>query len=608
MLTIFSCTKDEDFVPVRDNSTTTADLCEYAIEVRSETIETRLSSTDTNGDGFAEWSNNDAVYVALDGTDEKSFKLTYSSSKKNFAITAIGTCGSITSTNQVSALFTTKGSLSFTNGAVTGSTMGDVVYTKTGSCVVDDEAKTITFNITLNTRPVSLVKVTGIGSECYIDNPVKSYTKLTSLANMTWDTSDAPVSYTYKRSEDAVYCYGVFPSDGNVHIKYTSETKGSYTRTVQSVGNLNAGEMYILKGPNSTEASSWTEIPPDHYFTGEVYTYTKSSKAKPFTLVVLGDGFIHEDLLKSNSTFINKAKAAMDYMFNVEPYKTYKEYFNVYFIAAESKERGADITSTGQTRDTYFNTGWASATSYSSITNSGVSDFVKTYCPDIVNGKRSYSEVRVLMLCNENTYAGVCYTSSAQVLCFASISGSRTLAWSNYNTSVCGQNRGDYRNIVLHEFGGHAIGKLGDEYASACTDPAKILTRHITGFSLNVSTSNSTEAEWYSFRKALAADGGYNLDTSNNKGLGFYQCGSYEVYRPSYVSCMVDNRPFFDAWSRYLISSVIHSMAGESYSYSQFIQEVPKTAYDSAWNATRSDIDDSDIEICPMGAPPVFDE
>lgn len=603
MLMAPACVKELE-LPV-EQADPVRNLEEYRAYVSCGDVATKLTSVDNDGDGYAEWEDDDAIYVALDGDDSKSFKLTYLEEKKYFTISSIGGNADISSTGTVSALYATNCLMTYSSSRLSGEINGDVAYTKTGSCIVDDDAKSIMFNIPL-ARPVSLIKISGVGGECCISNMRKTFRTLTSLSSMSWEDAAAP-SYIYSPSEDAVYCYGLPPESGTLILKYVSGDKKEYTRYASAARTMSAGDMLTLNGPATAEAPAWSEVLPDHYTTGSVYTYSKSTKTKPVTLVVLGDGFTVSDLLTSGCVFYEKAKAAMDKMFSVEPYKTYKNYFNVYFIAAVSNERGADISSLNQVRDTYFNTGWESGKSYTNMAQTGVADFVKKYCPDVVSGKTALGDVRILLLCNETTYGAVCLPYSSPSYCIVSLTGSNSLAWNNYDKSIAGQTRGDYTNLVLHEFGGHEIGRLGDEYSGALTSTSKVVTYHLRDFGWNLSISQDSSAPWYDFLQAITADGGYDVDTSNYRGLGFYKCGSIDIYRPSFASCMQDNRLFYDAWSRYLISEEIHARCGESYSVQQFMNEVPKKLSDPTWLVTRAPEYAGPVLECPMPAPPAIE-
>ena len=56
-----------------------------------------------------------------------------------------------------------------------------------------------------------------------------------------------------------------------------------------------------------------------------------------FNLIFLGDGFTSDDLIAETGVFDLAVEEACEALFTVEPYKTYKEYFNVWSVACESQ-------------------------------------------------------------------------------------------------------------------------------------------------------------------------------------------------------------------------------------------------------------------------------
>ena len=81
-------------------------------------------------------------------------------------------------------------------------------------------------------------------------------------------------------------------------------------------------------------------------------------------MVILPDGFVNEELTILRSRAIN----AIETLFSIEPFKTYREYFSVYIIETPSEESGASITD-GQGKiitrvNSYFETQWGES-SYS---------------------------------------------------------------------------------------------------------------------------------------------------------------------------------------------------------------------------------------------------
>ena len=328
------------------------------------------------------------------------------------------------------------------------------------------------------------------------------------------------------------------------------------------------------------------------YKTGDVITYLKNRTTNPVTIVVIPEGFTQSQLTYEG-LFEQKARAAMDFFFNVEPYKTYKNYFNVYFIAAVSNEQGADsIASTGHAahlHDTYFDAGWEWDGNYSMKANSTtVMNFVSQYCPDIVNGNTTLENVAIFMIINDARYGGITYTwSDGKSFAMCPLTAG-TLRWAGKTPSVTGYSNGDWRNTLVHEGGGHCFGKLDDEYwyDNTKTYTSKVISTHYwsTPFGLNVTAdTTSTSTTFYWKHMIGTGTGKFPKEGLYEGGGGSYAKG---IWRPEIISCMIDNRRYFNAWSRYLIAKRILSLAGETISYNAFLSK--DVNYDEILDASQN--------------------
>ena len=146
----------------------------------------------------------------------------------------------------------------------------------------------------------------------------------------------------------------------------------------------------------------------------------------------------------------------------------------------------------------------------------------------------------------------------------------RTTTQSDYDE--LGRNVGDWRNTLVHEFGGHCFGRLGDEYWSSGSlnynGNAISSQSWPVPFSLNLA-SDPSAAPWKSDLldnlEALTA-----LDAHYGR-IGVFQGGGgylYGRWRNEKISCMIDNRFYFSAWQRYLISRRIFELSGDLASFS----------------------------------------
>ena len=397
---------------------------------------------------------------------------------------------------------------------------------------------------------------------------------------------------------------------------------------------ITASRSRILELGTITLDNSFSPLPSGV----ELYrSHTQGSN--PVTIVVTGDGFT----ASQQDLFVNLAHAGIDKLFETEPYKTYKDWFNVYIMSAVSQESGASITD-GQgnittERNTYFKSKWG-ATSYSDMSAdlNKVYSFVESRCPDIVNGLFPLDNLCVILLINDSRYGGIChmfsngqavamvpYTDSGAAMGwpfpqFIASSDSDPTSGTRYLTGeeldAIGHSQGDWRNVVLHEFGGHAFGRLLDEYwySSYNTSPTIIDQAWPVPAGLNVSGSYDN-VPW---KSALLDNKDALVQMDANYGrIGVYQGGDVSVlyrWRSEMVSCMIDNRPYYSAWQRYLIVKRIMELSGGSFNFQTFLNNdvtadpVRDGVALSTPTASGSQIGNTPVKIYPPLPPPVLIE
>ena len=326
---------------------------------------------------------------------------------------------------------------------------------------------------------------------------------------------------------------------------------------------------------------------------------TQTEGRKKNVIAILADGFQSEEL----DLFESLAKDAVDYMFSVEPYKTYKEYFTVYLCRVASNESHAGIIDENGNIltpvDNYFGSRWPEK-SYSNMTadDGTVMSYLSSHIPEIVSGELAQIDVPAVLLINDDRYGGICHVkgngwSYAQVP--YQYFGKKTIRWSfpavqavnvqddsqgsrpttTEEKDEMGQMVGDWRNTFLHEFAGHGYGRLADEYWKATTKytkPGAIASHSWTvSYALNVSGYYGS-VPW----KADLLD---HLDewTARNPDygrIGIWHGGHTSLYyrwRSEKTSCMIDNRPYFSTWQRILIVRKIMEKTGETFDMDEFI-------------------------------------
>lgn len=368
--------------------------------------------------------------------------------------------------------------------------------------------------------------------------------------------------------------------------------------------NLTAGkERLELTG---ISVSDWTtgkvlvgEVVEEqlYYKHGDVIPYMVNRTQKPVTIVFVGDGFTIESMKKQNGFYNESLDKAIKAIFNTEPYKTYQDYFNVYKIVAVSAEEGADNTSTGDMKDTFFGAGWNNSYSDMKCDHNTVFNFVQQYCPDIVKGQTTIDKIAIIVVVNDERYGGMCWSwSTGRAYCICPIAkGGAPLYWSGGYEGT-GLNKGDWTNTVVHEGGGHCFGKLGDEYySSEGYYPNSYISGHSwpVPMSLNL-IANKNNVLWQHF-----------IGLNDYPKVGLYEGGSgylHGVWRSELISCMIDNRFYFNAPSRELIVKRIKSLAGETYSFEDFLARDVNVDNTPKVTGART----ASVQIMPPTAPPML--
>ncbi len=318
---------------------------------------------------------------------------------------------------------------------------------------------------------------------------------------------------------------------------------------------------------------------------------------KPVSIAVVPDGFTEAEL----DRYEMLAKSGIEAMFATEPFKSYRSYFNVWLLKVASNESGANITDGHSTittpRDCYFGSKWGSE-SYGDMSLDEITlyDFVKTYCPDLSDNSHNEREVAVLVIINDDRYGGICHSyANGKAYCQAPVTGGGgMLAWgypeitavsesdpsqgthatTDEEYAALGINYGDWRNTLVHEFGGHAFSRLNDEYwYDTALDPVTEISGHNwpVPFGLNISATYDSPL-WQADlldRKASLVQASPLYER-----LGVFQGGDYSSlnrWRCEKISCMIDNRFYFSMWQREIIVKRIMTLAGGTFNLQSFL-------------------------------------
>lgn len=389
--------------------------------------------------------------------------------------------------------------------------------------------------------------------------------------------------------------------EGNTILKHSSKALTLNRSRITDFGTIHLGDTWEEQeeGPETIQYMSQTK------------------GRKKNVIAILADGFTAGEL----DRFELLAKSAVDYLFSVEPYKSYKDYFTVYLFRVPSNESGAGVSDGNGNIitpvDNYFGSYWGES-SYSDMkANAGtVQNYLREHCPEVVSGELPYTSVPSVLLINDNRYGGICHIyggdwSYAQVP-YQYNGGAIRWSFPKYqavnardDSEGCrettdeerdemGRHVGDWRNTFLHEFGGHGYARLTDEYWSSTT---------------KYTEPGAVSGHSYSVPYALNASGFYEdtpwqadlldhleewVDRNPDYGrIGIWHGGMASLYfrwRSEKTSCMIDNRPYFSTWQRILIVRKIMEKTGETFSMEDFLaKDVTTDPVRPAPNASPED-------------------
>lgn len=276
---------------------------------------------------------------------------------------------------------------------------------------------------------------------------------------------------------------------------------------------------------------------------------TNQNIRNKLNIVILGDGYKKKDLA-AGGLFERRATSAMENFFGIEPFASYRDRFDVYMAGYESVDEGTDIKSDNLYLNTYFDSYWSGGTSTAiSLEDSGKNKVIDAVQNDLGLTDGAYYRTVVIMLINTDANAGSTFYPEQNT---GSLSGD---GYHSFSVACVGANSTGFGGLIKHEAGGHAFGRLADEYITVAegttvssVDKSTLENAHNVGFYTNVTTDYNNYSHWKMF-----TDAGY---TSTE--VGYYEGawrGSYGVWRPSATSIMqsTGNTGNFNAVSRYAI-------------------------------------------------------
>lgn len=321
-------------------------------------------------------------------------------------------------------------------------------------------------------------------------------------------------------------------------------------------GQMREGEIvFKLKDKDYTTKCSVTQFDYE-YAEDEVITLQAHSRGKGINLVFLGDGYNAEDI--SMGKYMKDMREQIERFFDIEPYRTYRDYFNVYTAIAVSPESGIGTVNT--IRYVKFETTYTGG-----VGLRGDYDAIFEYALRMPTVDESnLNQTLIVMTPNSTDYGGICQMwDDGSAIAFCPLS--------DYGYPL------DSRGVIQHEAGGHGFGKLGDEYiyhnefidfcqCTCCPHVLEFNWAKGLGWYENLSLSGKmNEVPW----SHLIFDDRYSDVVDIYEGGFMHNRG---VFRSEANSCMNNDIPYYSAISREAIVKRIMEYAGETYSFEEFVR------------------------------------
>lgn len=349
--------------------------------------------------------------------------------------------------------------------------------------------------------------------------------------------------------------------------------KAEVTLTIKSMakgaGDRTGEIVFKLKDEEYTHKCTVTQYDYE-YGEDEWLTLQKATRGNTggINIVILGDGYDGKNI--SDGYYLTNIKQEVEYFFGIEPYTTYRDYFNVYTAFPLSTETGVGTVNT--IRYNRFNTTYTGGVGlradYDAIFEYALN--APTVTRDNLN------QTLIIIVPNSTDYGGITQMwEDGSAIAFCPLS--------TYGYPL------DTRGVIQHEAGGHGFGKLGDEYiyhnefidfcgCSCCGHVLEFNWAKGLGWYDNLSlTGKMHEVPW----SHLIFDDRYSDIVDIYEGGFMHNRG---VFRSEQNSCMNNDIPYYSTISRESIVKRIKYYAGETYSFEDFVANDKR----EAGNVTRA--------------------
>ena len=379
---------------------------------------------------------------------------------------------------------------------------------------------------------------------------INSYNERHSI---TWDTYQQGPDNMIRKSESIGY--DEFYPDAILPSVTVFESKSKTVVFTDVIQDRNAIIDFFEEKFGNIEQDNYTST--DYSQDGVVTTSQTATKGDGIDIVLMGDAYSDRQI--ADGTYKTDMEYIYNNLFTEEPYKSFKDHFNVYYVNVVSATEGYEYGNTAL--DGYFGDGTLVG---------GNDNAVFDYALKAIS-EEEMDEALIIVAMNSDNYAGTCYTYYPTYTAGTYGSGPSVAYFPK------GGDATTFAQLLHHEACGHGFAKLADEYAyeNMGAVPSNYVSevkaqQSSWGWWKNIDfTSDLANIRWSRF---------INDTRYANEGLGAYEGGlTYwsGVWRPTENSIMRHNTGGFNAPSREAIYYRIHKLAyGDSweYDYEEFVE------------------------------------
>ena len=406
------------------------------------------------------------------------------------------------------------------------------------TAIIEIKAGDLTRNITVKQNGIATISIET--KEIFIKGTEAGEIKFS--VDDKWTISPASVSW------------GTFSS--------TSGEAGDYTISFTPNATNNSAadislEAYINSDGSSEPFTIIHKADLESYNDKDVVQLQTATQVSGVDLIFMGDGFTRKDMEKEEGKYEKSIRQAVDHFFSIEPYISYRKYFNVYMVVAESAEEGVknELGDVNNKFSSIYQGGTLINCNYHLCRE--YVELVTQFKGETVT---EFGDLTAILVLNSTKYAGTC------------------LRWADgFTLSLCPMSTSaspyDFKGVINHEAGGHGFALLADEYVD-------VINKDMTIPQFEIDQVRATQA---------GGDTYFNVDFTSNlsqilwKGFighsKYSMVGAYEgayyyghgVWRPEVGSCMINNIPYYNAPSRWAVVNRIMMINNVSFSLADFM-------------------------------------